>query len=186
MQACPIQLLVLKALLESFAQATGLRVNYSKSAMMPINTFDGKLKDLASVLGCAIGVLPFTYLGLPLGTTKPTIQDMSPLVSLVERRMNASARFLNFGGRLQFVNSVLSSFPNFYMCSLKVQKTILNIYDRASRHCLWAKEEGNPKMHSLASRHPLGSVILVALWRFSTTHKIKEGLILVHGVISSA
>jgi hypothetical protein len=151
MQACPIQLLALKELLEKFAQATGLRVNYAKSAMMPINISEERLTELATVFGCATGVLPFTYLGLPLGTTKPTIQDMSPLVSLVERRMNASARFLNYGGRLQFVQSVLSSLPNFYMCSLKVQKAILNICDRASRHCLWAKEEGNSKTHSLAA-----------------------------------
>jgi hypothetical protein len=133
MQACPAQLEALKDLLESFALATGLRVNYAKSAMMPINISEIKLHEMASILGCSVGVLPFTYLGLPLGTTKPTIHGMSPLVSLVERRLNASARFLNYGGRLQFVQSVLSSLPNFYMCSLKVQKTILNICDRASR-----------------------------------------------------
>jgi hypothetical protein len=119
--------------------------------MMPVNVSTERLEELASVFSCAIGVLPFTYLGLPLGTTKPTIQDMSPLVGLVERRMNACARFLNYGGRLQFVKSVLSSLPNFYMCSLKVQKAILNICDRASRHYLWAKEEGNSTSHSLAA-----------------------------------
>jgi hypothetical protein len=42
------------------------------------------LVELATTFGCATGVLPFTYLGLPLGTMKPTINDMSPLVSLVE------------------------------------------------------------------------------------------------------
>jgi hypothetical protein len=88
--------------------------------MMPINISAERLQELADVFGCAVGMLPFTYLGLPLGTTKPTIQDMSPLVGLVERRMNACSRFLNLGGRLQFVKSVLSSLPNFYICSLKV------------------------------------------------------------------
>lgn len=84
MQACPTQLLVLKDVLESFAQATGLRVNYFKSSMMPINISADRLVELATTFGCATGVLPFTYLGLPLGTMKPTINDMSPLVSLVE------------------------------------------------------------------------------------------------------
>jgi hypothetical protein len=149
--ACPAQLLALKETLETFAQATGLRVNYAKSAMMPINVDDYYLHFLANTFGCSVGSLPFTYLGLPLGTTKPTVQDLSPLVGLVERRMNASARFLNYGGRLQFVQSVISSLPNFYICSLKVQKAILNICDRASRHCLWAKEDGTTHSHSLAS-----------------------------------
>jgi hypothetical protein len=87
LQACPRQLLVLKETLEQFAQATGLRVNYGKSAMIPINISAERLQELADVFGCAIGMLPFTYLGLPLGTTKPTIQDMSPLVGLVKRRI---------------------------------------------------------------------------------------------------
>jgi hypothetical protein len=49
-----------------------------------------------------VGQLSFTYIGLPLGVTKLTIQDLSPLVGLVERQLNASARFLGYGGRLEF------------------------------------------------------------------------------------
>jgi hypothetical protein len=151
LQACPSQLLALKDLLQSFAQATGLRVNYNKSSMMPINVSDQRLHELATVFGCEVGSLPFTYLGLPLGTTKPTIEDMSPLVGMVERRLNASARFLNYGGRLQFVKSVLSSLPTFFLCSLKVQKTILNICDRSRRHCLWDKKDDGSSSNSLAA-----------------------------------
>ena len=90
-QACPIQLVALKVILEEFALATGLRVNYAKSAIMPINISEELLAELADSFGCSVGKLPFTYLGLPLGTTKPTVQDLSPLVGLVERRLNASA-----------------------------------------------------------------------------------------------
>jgi hypothetical protein len=131
MKVCPIQLMALKNLLEAFAQATGIRVNYAKSSMMDINVTEQRLQDLVAVFGCAVGQLPFTYLGLPLGTTKPTVEDMSPLLGMVERRLNASAFFLGYGGRLQFVKSVLSSLPTFFLCSLKVQKTILNICDRS-------------------------------------------------------
>jgi hypothetical protein len=85
MQACPIQLAALRVVLEDFAQATGLRVNYSKCAMMSINILDDLISSLAASFGCQIGSLPFTYLGLPMGMTKPTIHDLSPLVGLVER-----------------------------------------------------------------------------------------------------
>jgi hypothetical protein len=95
--------------------------------------------------------LPFTYLGLPLGTTKPTVEDLSPLVGLVERRLNASARFLGYGGRLEFVKSVLSTLPTFFMCSLKLQKTIINICNRAQRHFLWAMEEDSSSSNALAA-----------------------------------
>jgi hypothetical protein len=30
-----------------------------------------KLQDLASAFGCQVGTMPFTYLGLPMGTTNP-------------------------------------------------------------------------------------------------------------------
>jgi hypothetical protein len=86
-----------------------------------------------------------------LGVTKPTIQDLSPLVGLVERRLNASARFLGYGGRLEFVRSVLSTLPSFYMSSLKIQKTVINICNRAQRHCLWAKDEDSSSVNALAA-----------------------------------
>jgi hypothetical protein len=43
MEACPRQLLVLKALLNTFAFSMGLKVNYAKSIMVPINITADKL-----------------------------------------------------------------------------------------------------------------------------------------------
>ena len=135
-QACPRQLQVLKALLQRFALATGLQVNYQKTCMMPLNITADRLSELANIFGCSTGSLPFTYLGLPLGTTRPLISDLSPMVDQVERRLNASARFLDYGGRLTLVQSVLSSLPTHYLCSLKIPKKIIKTLDRARRHCL--------------------------------------------------
>jgi hypothetical protein len=44
MEACPQQLFVLKALLNTFANSTGLKVNYSKSSMVPINLSSDSLR----------------------------------------------------------------------------------------------------------------------------------------------
>ena len=43
MKACPRQLFVLKALLNSFATSMGLKVNYAKSSMVPINVSPERL-----------------------------------------------------------------------------------------------------------------------------------------------
>jgi hypothetical protein len=43
LQACPMQLLALKDLLQSFAAATGLKVNYDKSCLLPINVSGDRL-----------------------------------------------------------------------------------------------------------------------------------------------
>lgn len=65
MKADARQLFFLKALLNSFAESTGLKVNFHKSMMVPINVNETKLDILARTLGCSKGSLPFTYLGLP-------------------------------------------------------------------------------------------------------------------------
>jgi hypothetical protein len=67
------QLFFLKSLLQNFSASTGLKVNYQKSMILPINLSENKLDHLARTFGCSKGSLPFTYLGLPLGITKPKI-----------------------------------------------------------------------------------------------------------------
>lgn len=68
-------LFFLKAILNSFAESTGLRVNYSKSIMIPINISDERFNILAQTFGYTKGTLPFTYLGLALSLTRPTVVD---------------------------------------------------------------------------------------------------------------
>jgi hypothetical protein len=80
MEACPNQLLVLKEILKSFASSTSLKVNYNKSTMVPLNVTDERLDVLTTLCGCQKGSLPFTYLGLPLATTKLKIEDVLPLI----------------------------------------------------------------------------------------------------------
>lgn len=139
MKACQKEIFSLKGILQSFASSTGLRINFHKSCMIPINVPEEKTEILAGTFGCNIGSLPFTYLGLPVGTTRPKIIDFVPLIDRVERRLPAITMFLNQGQRLTMVNSVLSSLPTYYMCTLKIPKKVIEHIDRARRHCLWRK-----------------------------------------------
>jgi hypothetical protein len=65
MEACPRQLIILRAILNSFVASTGLKVNYSKSNMFPINVSQERLQHLAATFNCQVGAFSFTYLGLP-------------------------------------------------------------------------------------------------------------------------
>jgi hypothetical protein len=122
--------LVLKTILNTFADSTGLKVNNSKSNMIPKNLAPKRLTHLAATFNCQVGSLPFTYLGLPLSDSKPTIQEYLPLVHQVERRLISTTMFLTQGGKLLMVNSVLSSLPTFYMSAVKVPIDIRNQIDR--------------------------------------------------------
>ena len=119
------QLLALKEMLQDFHASTGLRVNFHKSCILPINVDESETARLAAVSGCQVGNLPFTYLGLPVGTTKPKIQDLIPVVDRVERRLFASSCLLNQGARLQLLQSVLSSLP-IYFLSVYVYQLVLS------------------------------------------------------------
>jgi hypothetical protein len=80
-----------------FADSTGLKVNYAKSSLYPINISQERLKHLASTFQCKQGELPFTYLGLPLSMNKPSMQDCLPLVGRVERRLVSTSMLLRRG-----------------------------------------------------------------------------------------
>ena len=56
------QLLILKNILQSFAASTGLKVNFLKSCLVPINMSNERASELANVFCCSLGSFPFTYL----------------------------------------------------------------------------------------------------------------------------
>ena len=138
------QLLALKDMLHVFSTSTGLVVNYHKSSMVPINVDENTTISLAAAFGCQVGKMPFTYLGLPVGTTRPRMVDFMPLVDCMDRRMTTSSSFLNQGERLQFLNSALSSMPIFYLGSLLAPAGILKQLERIQRQCLWRKHRDEP------------------------------------------
>jgi len=137
MQADARQLFFLKALLRSFSDSTGLKVNYSKSQMLPINVSQDRMKILANTFGCQIGTFPFTCPGLPMGTTKPRVEDYTPLMDKIERRLTACSSLLSYSRRLQMVNSVLTATATYAMCTLKLPKGVIDNIDRARKQCLW-------------------------------------------------
>lgn len=133
LQADAFQLFFLKSMLNSFETASGLKVNYSKSQMMPINVTQEKMQHLANTFGCQIGSLLFSYLGLPMGTTKPRIDDLSPIMDRVERKLSACSVWLSYSGRLQMVNSAITPIVTYTLCTIKVPKGFIDNIDRARK-----------------------------------------------------
>jgi hypothetical protein len=145
MKADARKLFFLKSFLNSFAEFTGLKVNFHKSMMVPVNVDEGKLDILARTLGCAKGTLPFTYLGLPLSLTRPTVADYWPLVSRCERRLVTVSSFLSQAGRLQLTNAVFSALPTFAMSTYLLPKTVIKQIDKFRKYCLWRGSDVNNK-----------------------------------------
>ena len=106
---------------------------------------------LSACFGCATGSLPFTYLGLPLGITKPKIEDFLPLVTKCERRLQGTSIFLSQAGRLQMTNAVLTALPMFHMCTFLLPQTVIDQIDKYRKHCLWRGSDINAKSHPKAA-----------------------------------
>jgi hypothetical protein len=113
--------------------------------IVPINVEENKMELLARTLGCSIGTMPFTYLGLPLGRTKPKVVDFLPLISKCERRLSSISTFLSQAGRIQMTNVVFSALPTFHLCTFKVHKTVIAHIDKYRKHCLWRGADINAK-----------------------------------------
>ena len=92
---------------------------------------------LAGTFGCDIGSMPFTYLGLPMGTTKPKIDDFTPMMDRVERRLSACSTWLSYSGRLEMINSGITPITTYAMCTLNLPKGVIENVDRARKQCLW-------------------------------------------------
>jgi hypothetical protein len=54
----------MKEILEKYALSTGLKINFHKSSMIPINLSDASAADYVAALGCNIASMPFYLPGL--------------------------------------------------------------------------------------------------------------------------
>ena len=65
-----------------FENWSGLKVNFTKSEIIPLNISEAEGIELAHILGCKIGKFPITYLGVPLSWSKLRNKDWDFLISL--------------------------------------------------------------------------------------------------------
>ena len=137
MEARNDQLEALRNILNLFSISNGLKVNFSKSMIVPINMEQESSQALAQSFGCTLGSLPFTNLGLPVSLSKPKVADFWPLISKCEQRLTSTSIFLSQAGRLQLTNVVFSSLPTFYMCTFRLHKMVIKYIDKFRKHCLW-------------------------------------------------
>lgn len=108
--------------------------------------------------------MPFTYLGHTMGTTKPNIEDLSPIMDRVERRISSCTPLLTLSGHLEMVNSTITPITTYAMSTIKFHKGSIENIDRARKQCIWRGNDRSKKGGNLAA------------WPILTRPKNKGGL----------
>ena len=80
------QVLHVRLLLLCFQAVTGLKVNVAKSELVPIGEVNN-VHVLAEILGCRVGALPMTYLGMPLGASHKSPSIWNPILEKIQRKL---------------------------------------------------------------------------------------------------
>ena len=80
------QILHVRMILLCFQAVTGLKVNALKGEMVPIGEVPN-LHVLAKILGCWIGSLPITYLGMPLRASHKSPTVWNPILEKIVRKL---------------------------------------------------------------------------------------------------
>jgi hypothetical protein len=132
----------LREVLEDFAVATGLAINFHKSCFVPMNVPPPEAVAMAVVLGCPISSFPQPYLGLPLSPTKLPSSAFAPLLLSVDRRLLGwRAHLLSSGGRLVLCNAVLNNLATYFMCSYLLPRGVIDSIDKRCRAFFWTGKD---------------------------------------------
>ena len=137
------QILHVRMLLLCFQAVTGLKVNVLNSEMVLIGEVPN-VHILAEILGCRIGFLPMTYLGMPLEVSHKSPTVWNPILEKIERKFASWKKmYLSKGGRLTLLKSTLSSLPTYYLSLFTISTHVANKIERLQRDFLW----GDSKLH---------------------------------------
>lgn len=130
------------AALQSFGQASGLRINMQKSSVTCIRCDEELASSVAQHFGCRKQEFPIKYLGLPLSVFRLRRHDIMPLVERYSNKMKGwKPKLLPAAGRLTLVNSVLMALPIHLMAVLPLPVWAIKIINRKCRGFIWKGEE---------------------------------------------
>ncbi|GAU19481.1 hypothetical protein TSUD_77250 [Trifolium subterraneum] len=137
----------LRAILGLFETMSGLKVNFHKSMLVGVNIPESWLGEAASALRCKVGIIPFLYLGLPIGGDPRRLGFWEPVLARLKNRLSGwKSRFLSFGGRLVLLKSVLQSLPVYALSFFKAPTGIISSIESIFIKFFWGGCEDSRKI----------------------------------------
>ena len=146
-----------------FEAISGLKINLEKSLILPVENVEN-LDELASKFGCRTEALPSTYLGLPLGMRRNSLQVWDEVEERFKKKLALWKRqYISKGGRLTLIKSTLSNMPIYTMSMFRIQKKVKSRLEKIQWDFLWGGSNHDRKIHLIN-------------WNTVCTNKRKGGL----------
>jgi hypothetical protein len=157
-----------KVVISLFEHVFDMRINFHKNELIPLNVEEGVAHNIAHMLNCPMGSLPFKYLGVPIHFKKLKREDVQPLVDrLVKSIAGWRERLLAYSNRLVLIKSCLASVLVYLLSFIKFLKWAIRLIESNMTHCLWNNNEECHKYH-------LANCQLVSLKKEYGVPNIKE------------
>ena len=150
------QLIYLSWVFMWFEAISSLKVNRDKSKVIPVGSIES-LKEGVSMMGCKVGKLPTSYLGLPLGASFKSSRVWDVVEERFRKRLFLWKRqYLSKWGRLTLIKSTLLSLPTYFMSLFVILWKVCARIEKIQRDFLCNlvcanKKEGSLGIHSLVA-----------------------------------
>ncbi|GJQ98880.1 putative RNA-directed DNA polymerase [Tanacetum coccineum] len=136
-------------ILRCFNMTSGLKINLSKSKVLGVGVNPEEVSRLAQKNNYIEDKLPFTYLGLPFGSSMRNVKNWNPVIQKFHNRLSDwKAKNMSIGGRVTLIKSVLSHLPLYFFSLYKAQSTVLKLLE--SIRCSAGLGFGSLKAYNLA------------------------------------
>ncbi|KAE8725697.1 hypothetical protein F3Y22_tig00008235pilonHSYRG00006 [Hibiscus syriacus] len=104
---------------------------FIKEEMSGINVDSTLVSDLAKCCRCKVGLLPFSYMGIPLGADPRKIKTWDPIIEKFQAKLAGWMRnSLSFAGRVTLINVIFSALPMYFMYLFEVPKLVVHKLDK--------------------------------------------------------
>ncbi|WVZ52423.1 hypothetical protein U9M48_003478, partial [Paspalum notatum var. saurae] len=139
-----VDLSLISRLLEVFGHACGLRTNFGKSSIFPINCMEAELDIIKHAVACEVSCFPCKYHSIPLTVRKPSKVILLPLVDKVADCLPKwKASLLNRAGHLVVVKTVFTAIRIHLMTALDLPKCLIKAMDKLRRFLWFDQEKAN-------------------------------------------
>lgn len=138
----------LMGIMEYFYQATGLKINMSKSKVFGIGVSNEEILSFSCGMGCVPGSLPFDYLGLPIRLNMRRRESWSKITEKFKNKLSEwKSKNLSYGGRWTLVKSVLGSLSLYFFSLFRAPISVIDTLESIRRTFFWGGNDEKENFH---------------------------------------